>query len=100
VKFVKGRKAGAGEVAASAKRMVEKHKPSLEKLAVTLRPAKQTLNPWIDRRLFDLMEQRAVAAENMCRDLIRVIAVDDGEFLASHDFDYLAAGNAILKGDV
>lgn len=65
-----------------------------------MRVAKQSPNPWIDRRLFDLMEQRAVAAENMCKDLIRVIAVDDGEFLASHDFDYLAAGAAILKGDV
>ena len=57
-------------------------------------------NPWIDKRYFDVVLARCAAAENMCKDLIKVIAVDDGEFLASHDSDYLAAGQAILKGDV
>lgn len=77
-------------------RMVNKHRTSLEKLAVKSR----TDNLWIDRRHFDTMADRCVKAESMCKELIRVIAVDDGEFLASHDYDYMAAGAAILRGDV
>ncbi len=64
------------------------------------KPPKQSPNPWIDKRHFDIVLARCVLAENMCKDLIRVIAVDDGEFLASHDSDYLLAGKAILKGDI
>jgi hypothetical protein len=64
------------------------------------KPPKPDSNPWIDRRHFEVVLARCVQAENMCKDLIRVIAVDDGEFLASHDFDYLAAGQAILKGEI
>lgn len=84
VKFVKGKKAAGPPV------------------AVNLRTTKAgiTGNPWIDRRHFDVMMARCVQAEDMCKRLIAVIAVDDGEFLASHDYDYLAAGHAVLKGDV
>ena len=57
-------------------------------------------NPWIDRRHFDTLRDRCVEAENMCRQLINVIAVDDGEFLDQHGCDYLIAGQAILRGEV
>ena len=74
-----------------------------QRVRVPIAPAKpidHSKNPWIDRRHFDVVLQRAIAAENMCKDLIRVIAIDDGEFLASHGNDYLAAGDAIKRGDV
>lgn len=61
------------------------------------KPAKQSPNPWIDRRYFDVMQARCVAAENMCKDLIHVITGDGGKALAKHDFDYLAAGEAIKR---
>lgn len=71
-------------------------------VAVTLRTTKAGIagNPWIDRRHFDLMMARCVQAEDMCKRLIQMIVIDDGEFLASHDYDYLAAGNAVLKGEI
>lgn len=87
MKFVKGKKA-------------ESAKPLVRPVQLAGKAPKPSPNPWIGRHLFDLMEQRAVAAENMCRNLIAVIAVDDGEFLAGHDYDYLVAGNAILKGEI
>jgi hypothetical protein len=93
VKFVKGKKTGgAGQAEPTFDWAESKPAP--------VKPVNQTRNPWISRHVFDLMQERCVKAENMCRDLIRVIAVDDGEFLASHDHDYLAAGEAIKKGDV
>jgi hypothetical protein len=92
VKYEKGKKIESGARVIEtlvATRPVEVRKAS-----------KQQGNPWIAKRHFETVLARCTLAENMCKDLIRVIAVDDGEFLASHDFDYLQAGNAILKGDV
>jgi hypothetical protein len=58
------------------------------------KPMTQVDNPWISRRLFDLLQERTVKAENMCKDLIRV---SKGEkFLARYDYDYLAAGTRIV----
>lgn len=92
-KFVKGKKTGgAGQAEPTFDWAKSKPEP--------VKPIDRSKNPWIDRRLFDLMQERAEKAESMCRDLIRVIVMDDGEFLASHDYDYLAAGEAIKKGDV
>jgi hypothetical protein len=98
VKYTKGKKDESGLAGMGATRPIDAR--VLARLATETAAKKTGSNPWIDRRLFALMEERAVKAENMCKDLIRVIAVDDGEFLASHDFDYLAAGEAIKRGDV
>lgn len=93
MKFVKGKPVslGAGIPVSVKIRPVE---------AGAGKPVKASENPWIDKRHFDTLMDRCVAAENMCKDLINIIAVDDGEFLAGHDSDYLQAGAAIKKGDV
>jgi hypothetical protein len=57
-------------------------------------------NPWVDKRHLDVVQQRCALAEAMCKDLIALIAGDTGQFLASHDADYLKAGQAILRGEV
>ena len=84
MKFVKGKKAGG-----AGSRPIDQMGT----------PAKQNPNPWIDKRHFDTVLARCVQAENLCKDLINILAVDDGEFLASHT-DYLTAGEAIKRGDV
>lgn len=99
VKFVKGKKAPVAVTLrpigiTAYERALGVREPEVVK------QSKGSLNPWIDRRHFNTMMARCVQAEEMCKRLIAVIAVDDGEFLASHDYDYLAAGHAILKGDV
>lgn len=93
MKFVKGKKAaGAGQSEPTFEWAKSKPGP--------VPPIDKSKNPWIDKRHFDALQQRTIAAENMCKDLIRIIAVDNGEFLASHNYDYLQAGEAIKKGDI
>lgn len=60
---------------------------------------KQAENPWIDKRLFEQMQARAVQAEELAKALIDLIVGDDGTWRAGYQ-DYVAAGEALLKGDV
>jgi type II secretory pathway component PulK len=50
----------------------------------------------IRRELFDLIVERAVTAENLCKDLLDWIARDQGEWRSEYG-DYAEAAAAILQ---
>lgn len=56
-------------------------------------------NPWIDRRHFDTVQRRCIAAEELAKALIDLIVGDDGTWRAEQQ-DYQVAGERLLKGDV